>query len=125
METATADSLQQIQQVLPLRWPSFNDTVPLVALIIGFLIYLIAYFAGGRQNKNKIIFAAFFCVVIGALCMPLFEKLENIIAGLFGAQAGWIISMLLFMAYLAGVGINMYEIITVTAREAHPLSEQW
>jgi len=30
--------------------------------------------------------------------------------------------MLLFMAFISGVGINMYEIIVVTAREAHPMS---
>lgn len=124
MQNAPVDSLQQLQLVPP-HWPIINDTVPWVALIIGFLIYFIAYFAGGRLNKGKMIFAITFSVVIGALSFPLFEKLYILIAGQLGERFSWILTMLLFMAFVIAIGVNMYEIITVTAREAHPTSERW
>ena len=124
METAP-DSLQQIQHVLSNKWPSFNDTVSWVSLVFGFLIYIIAYFAGGKQNKNKILFSIVFCIIIGSLCMPIFQKLELFLSGFLNENTSWIISMLLFISFISGIGINMYEIITVTAREAHPMSEQW
>jgi hypothetical protein len=124
MNPAVEDSLQQLQH-LPARWPSLGNTVPWVAFVIGLLIFVISYFAGGRQQQRKIIFATVFSVVIGALCVPLFDKLEIFVSGLFGAGTARIVVMLLFMLYVVAVGIHLYEIITVTAREAHPTSNQW
>ena len=83
METTTADSLQHVQHALTSRWPSINDTVSWVTLIFGLLIYVIAYFAGGKQNQRKILFTMIFCIVAGALSMPIFQKLELFLSNLF------------------------------------------
>ena len=124
LKTITPDSLKTAEYILP-GWPFINNTVPWVTLIIGILIIIIAHFAGGRLNSKKILFTITFTLIVGILVMPLFERLAVSIASLFGSvRVGWIISMSLFMAFLAAVAVNLYEIIVVTAREAYPVSER-
>lgn len=117
-----ADTIRtNIQAAHPelLQWFSFSDTVSWVALSLGFLIFILAYYAGGRENRNRLILASLLAMLITALAFPLFLRLGRWL-GILHTREGAIFILLLLLLFLSLLSCHIYEIVTVTAREAHP-----
>jgi uncharacterized membrane protein len=117
MTSALPDTTQITQPAL--WWPEFNTTVTTIAMALGLLLLIIAYFAGARDNQNKIIFSIFTASLIGFLSMPLFIKLGEIL-GVIQNRWGRVGILTLAIIFVATVSSHVYEIITVSAREARP-----
>ena len=115
------DSLKAIavKEQMLVEWFKVDKTVSYIALVIGLFIILIAYFSGGKENRNKLLFAIISAAVIGILSLPLFIKF-GIWIGLLGHQWGVIVIMIVFIAFIAALASHAYEIVTVTAKEARP-----
>jgi len=103
-------------------WPDFNPTVVWVAFIIGILIYLFGYLAGGKLSFGKIIVCVTVASIIGffsrAVMNPFFGFLVNSFG--FSARCAYILTSTIWMIYVLGVGIMLYEMLIVTAEEARP-----
>ncbi|MBN2357232.1 hypothetical protein JXO59_14040 [candidate division KSB1 bacterium] len=108
--SGTADSLY---------WFTINETISIVALTMGVLIFIIAYFAGGRDNRNKLIISTILSVIITSFALPLFLKLGRWL-GLLESREGTIFILVLILLFLAALSCHIYEIVTVSAREARP-----
>ncbi len=102
-----------------LVWFPVNETISIVALTVGILIFIIAYFAGGKENFSKIIASTVISILIAMLAMPLFIKLGQFF-GILNSREGEIFILVLLMFFIAGLSAHIYEIITVSAREARP-----
>jgi hypothetical protein len=102
-----------------LQWFSINNTVSWVALSLGFLIFIMAYYAGGRENRNRLILASFLSLLITTLSFPLFLKLGRWL-GILHSREGAIFILLLLLLFLSMLSCHIYEIVTVSARESHP-----
>jgi hypothetical protein len=102
-----------------LVWFDINPTISVVALSLGLLIFVIAYFAGGRENRAKLWMSIALSIVISILAMPLFIKLGKAL-GLLDSKPGEIFILFLLMIFIAGLSSHIYEIITVSAKEARP-----
>ncbi len=118
---AIADSLKVVQPSADyfLPWFKINETASVVALTMGLIIFIISYFAGGRENRNKLIISTILSVVITTFAVPLFLKFGNW-TGLVKSQEGMIFLVLLIFIFLGGLACHIYEIVTVSAKEAHP-----
>jgi hypothetical protein len=120
-ETTVSDTLRVIPQTPEhvFWWITIHQTVSLVALVLACVIFVMGYFAGGKENKNRILFSFLFASVTGILVMPLFLKAGEWL-GL--TENGWGVAIVIIcdFIFIAAVAVNMYEIITVTAREARP-----
>lgn len=103
----------------PLPWFTINETVSVVALTMGVIIFIISYFAGGRENRNKLIISTILSVMIVSFAMPLFIKFGRW-AGLLQSREGTIFILIIVFIFLAAIACHIYEIVTVSAREAHP-----
>ncbi len=121
MFTETADSTASTIQNGGdlLWWPEIHPTVSIVALVLGFLLLVIAYFAGARDNRNKIVFSVISSVLIGILSLPLFIKFGHLL-GILANPYGQVAVIVLVIVFVAMVASHAYEIVTVSAREARP-----
>ncbi|MBN1541085.1 hypothetical protein JW992_02995 [candidate division KSB1 bacterium] len=102
-----------------LWWPEVHPTVSIIALVLGFLLLLIAYFAGARDNRNKIIFSVISSVLIGILSLPIFIKFGHFL-GILTHPYGQVAVLVVVIIFVAMVSSHAYEIVTVSAREARP-----
>jgi vacuolar-type H+-ATPase subunit I/STV1 len=96
-----------------------GDYVLLVALVIGLLIVLIGYFfAGGKNNRTVLIFSIIISSLVGILILPgLFKIAASLKMDSPYIHTGLIIFDLVFVAIIS---CHAYELVTVTAKEAHP-----
>jgi len=103
-------------------WPDFNPTIVWVAFIIGLLIYLFGYIAGGRLSPGKIILCIIISSIIGFFSKSIMNPIFTLLVSTFGIspRSAFIITSTIWMIYVVGVGIMLYEMLTVTAEEAHP-----
>lgn len=121
-----------------------SDVIMWVALTVGLLIFVIGYFAGAKRALTKILICTLVATVVGTLAMRVPIAVHDFLLGKKAAQvqttdkaatptaktqqtaAGIgeeIANLLLFMiwsAFLVGMGIFLYEAMTVTADEARP-----
>ncbi len=117
---AKADTTVTIlRDQMMVEWFKIDKTVSYVALVVGLFIIVIAYFAGGRENKAKLIFSILSATLIGILSMPLFIKFGRWL-GIFGHQWGEIFLLTVFIIFVTALASHAYEIVTVSAREARP-----
>ena len=116
-----ADSTAQVSQAAQelLWWPEIHSTVSIIALVLGFLILIIAYFAGARDNRSKIVFSVVSAFLIGVLSMPMFIKMARFL-GILSEPWGQVTILVLVMFFVALIASHAYEIVTVSAREARP-----
>jgi hypothetical protein len=121
MGTMPPDSLKTIvvKEQMLIEWFKVDKTVSYIALVIGLFILIIAYFAGGRENKNKMLFSIASAAIIGILSLPLFIKF-GLWIGILGHQWGTILLMTVFIIFIAALASHAYEIVTVSAKEARP-----
>ncbi len=119
---APSDSLEQATRTVEpiMWWPEISETITLVALILGFLIIVISYFAGARENSSKIFFSIILSTAITVLSMPLLIHATSWVLG--STQSLWATIFMIFVAILftATVAVHAYEIVVVSAREARP-----
>jgi hypothetical protein len=117
---AKADTtIAMVRDQMMVEWFKVDKTVSYVALVVGLFIIIIAYFAGGKENKAKLIFSIISATLIGILSMPLFIKFGRWL-GIFGHQWGEIFLLSLFIVYVTALSCHAYEIVTVSAKEARP-----
>jgi predicted PurR-regulated permease PerM len=102
-----------------LVWFEIHPTVSIVAFALGLMILVIAYFAGGKENFAKLWASILIALVISVLSMPLFIKFGRFF-GLLKSKIGEIFVLLLLMIFISALAGHIYEIITVSAREARP-----
>ncbi|HNY91652.1 MAG TPA: hypothetical protein PKY55_04460 [bacterium] len=102
-----------------LVWFEVHPTVSIVAFALACLIVVIAYFAGGRENFRKLWMSILCALIISALAMPIFIKFGRAF-GLLKTAGGEIFVLLLVMIFISALAAHIYEIITVSAREARP-----
>ena len=102
-----------------LQWIHINSTISLIALTLGISIFVISYFAGGRENKSRLLFSVFFALLIGFFSMPLIIKAGQWL-GIMKSEMGTVFVITVVMFFVASIAANLYEIVTVTAREARP-----
>jgi len=102
-----------------LVWFEIHPTVSIVAFALACMIVIIAYFAGGRENFRKLWMSILCALIISALAMPIFIKFGRAF-GLLKTAGGEIFVLLLVMFFISAVAAHIYEIITVSAREARP-----
>lgn len=103
-------------------WLNLGSTVVTVAIVVGIVIYIFAYFSGGKRNKAKINMCIISTVVINFLAMPFAIKIYQYLAVLLSPTVGFAVTVSLWIGFMAGISVNMYEIFVVTAKEAqaHP-----
>ncbi|MBN1351655.1 hypothetical protein JXJ21_19730 [candidate division KSB1 bacterium] len=103
-------------------WPEFNPTVVWVAFIIGLLIYLFGYIAGGKLSFGKIILCISVATIIGFFSRSIMNPILGVFINTFGIspQAAFVVTSTLWMIYIVGIGVMLYEMLVVTAEEAHP-----
>jgi len=122
-----------------------SDVIMWVSLTVGLLIFVIGYFAGAKRSLTKILICTIVATVVGALAMRVPIAAHDFLLGKKAAQeqvtdkaaapatakpqqtsggiGEEIANLLLFMiwtAFLVGMGIFLYEAMTVTADEARP-----
>ena len=117
-------------------WPkitiggSVTAVIVFVALIFGIASYFIGYNAGGKINKPTIYSSIIIGVVVGVLGrsftvllqVKLYEVLNYIlpINDIIAATIADVIIYTLWLMFICGICVYMYETFTVTAEEAHP-----
>jgi hypothetical protein len=106
----------------PYLWPEISPTVVWVAFFIGLLLYIIGYFAGGKLSIGKIFLCIILASVIGFLARGVLNYLLAFLIYSMGMvpHTAYILSSTLWMIFVAGVAVMIYETFTVTAEEAHP-----
>lgn len=116
--SAAADTTQQH---IPgeLWWPQIHETVSIIAFVLGFLIMLIANFAGARTNRAKLMFAFLFTSILGVLSMQIILKLAEQF-GMMRYTWGSVAIITIVIIYITAVAIHLYEIVIVSSREAIP-----
>ena len=120
MAPIPADSLQTAIDSAPcIWWPNINETASIVAVGIGVVILIMAQFAGARDNKTQIFLGMTIATLMGIFTMPLLIKLGNFL-GIMRSKWGGVILLVIMMIYVAAIAVNVYELTTVTAKEARP-----
>ena len=121
MEFVEIDSTQALAPVTngQFQWLHFNNTLSIVAITMGLCIFVIAYFAGGRENSTRIIFSVVLAWLVGFFSMPLLIRAATWL-GLLDMPYGNVILVSVLILLVAALAANAYEIVTVTAREARP-----
>lgn len=111
-ETFSVDSL----------WINLGSTVVTVAVVLGIFVYILGFWSGGRRNKAKINVCILFTTLINFFAMPFALKIYRLFSDWLTPTIGFIVTLTLWIAFMAGVALHMYEIFVVTAKEAqaHP-----
>lgn len=103
-------------------WPDFSPTVVWVAFIIGILIYLFGYVAGGKLSGGKILLCVLVATIIGFFSRSLMNPFLGFLVNTFGLsiRTAYVVTSTIWMIYVIGIGVMLYEMFTVTAEEARP-----
>lgn len=110
-------------------------TVSLLIVLLAFLLGLVSFFmgwnAGGRQNKKVIRKSIISGVAIAIIARPfilwIHHLLERLVEATFSGPAETLAMSILgiamyviWSAYLVSIPVFLYEVFTVTAKEAYP-----
>jgi len=120
-----------------------SDVIMYVALTAGLLVFVIGYFAGARVTMHKIIACTLIVALVGTLALRLPIAVHDLITGKKSAKelitttpttpakppekpslvpsGEAVANLLLYIIWtslLVGMGIFLYEAMTVSAREA-------
>lgn len=123
--------------VPPSLWPkvtiggTLSAVIVYVALIFGIASYFIGHNAGGKMNK-KTIFASIGTATLVGICgrsitilarVKLYELLKYIFSDnqILAGTISDLIIYILWITFIAGISVYLYETFTVTAKEAHPM----
>jgi len=117
-------------------WPKvqilgvYSSLVAWVAIIFGIASFLIGYHSGGRINKAKIWAAITIATIVGILGRSVNIMIRLKIEWLFSlviknnptlvATIAESIVYVIWLVYISGIAVYMYETFTVTAKEAYP-----
>jgi len=119
------------------RWPRiriFGPTsavIVYVAVIFGAAMYLIGYNAGAKLNKGAIItsivLATSVAIVARSFALWIQLNLYKLLFSLgqsriLAASMAEAIVYMVWMFYITGISVMLYEAFTVTAKEAHPMT---
>ncbi len=117
-------------------WPrimifgSPSAVVVYVALIFGISMYVIGYRAGGRLNRGSIITAITLTTLVAVfgrsfilwLQIFLYKFLFSVTdSSPVAASLAEAIVYVVWVIFIAGISVNLYETFTVTMKEAHPM----
>ncbi len=113
-----------MEQIPATYVPHFSATVTWVAFITGMILYVIGYFGGIRQNLAKMIVSGLIAALIYILARPIVNAfhiylLNNL--NLPEKLVGTVIPII-WIIFVLGIALSLYETFTVTAKEAHPFS---
>ncbi len=101
-------------------WLPLGDTFVTVAIVVGIVIYIFGYYAGAKKNKAKVNMCIFLTTLLNFLAMPFAFKAYKFLSVMLTTTIGFILTVTIWMAFMVGVSVHMYEIFVVTAKEAHP-----
>jgi len=117
-------------------WPkitiggTITAVITFVSIIMGIASYFIGYNAGGKLSKRTIFASIGTALAVGILGRSLtilikvkiFELLCYIFPGdkLILGTIAEVIIYVLWITFIAGIAVYIYETFTVTAEEAHP-----
>ena len=124
MEPGVIDQLTQpikySQEVMTYFWPDFSPTVAWVAFIIGILLYIVGYFAGGKYGTAKIFTCIVITTIIGFLARSVLNPFMAFLVEGMGldAHTAFVFATTFWMFFISGVGVMIYETFTVTVDEA-------
>lgn len=123
------DQPQTLEQIQPPEasmiyeyfWPQVNSTIVWIALFIGIVLYIIGYFAGGKLSKGKIFMCIGLTSIIGFLARPILNPIMRfmVLDLSFTPHTAYILTSTVWMVFIVGVAVMMYETFTTTAAEAH------
>jgi hypothetical protein len=121
-----------------------SDVIMYVALTAGLLIFVIGYFAGAKSSMTKIFICTLIATAVGTLSLRVPIAVHDFLTGNKPAQeqladkttpdatttqkseggtGEGIANLFLYIvwtSFLVGMGIFLYEAMTVTASEARP-----
>lgn len=124
MEPGTYEPVtEQISSNIELYlWPDISPTVTWVAFLIGFLFYIIGYFAGGKLSPGKIAMCIVITSIIGFLSRAVLNPVMLFLTQSLNIDphSAYILASTLWMIFIIGAGVMIYETFTITAEEAHP-----
>ncbi len=90
-----------------------------VAISIGLLLYLIGWFGGGtQQQKSKVLAVVIIITVISIFSLPVPTNLFIMLAPSMGVEVAFSVVSILWLMFLLGMAISLYETFIVTAEEA-------
>ncbi|MBN2011448.1 hypothetical protein JW960_19100 [candidate division KSB1 bacterium] len=135
--TDSASGIEKYCYTIPeAYWPkisvlgSFSSIIIFVALTFGVVIYVIGYYAGARLNKPKILGAITMATLVGLLGRSveayarywLYYWLEQAIhKPVLSAIVVDVFVYTIWITFIAGISVHVYETFVVTAKEAHPM----
>jgi hypothetical protein len=124
-----------------------SDVIMYVALTAGLLIFVIGYFAGAKSSMTKIFICTLIATAVGTLSLRVPIALHDFVTGKKSVQeqltsksatpppavkeaessnsgtGEGVLNLFLYIVwtgFLVGMGIFLYEAMTVTASEARP-----
>ncbi|MBN1153461.1 hypothetical protein JXB12_00925 [candidate division KSB1 bacterium] len=124
-------------QMPPYVWPRttiFGVTsavVVYVALVFGLAMFVIGYNAGAKVNKGPVTTAIILTTIVAVLARSFIlwvqYHLFKILYGFFNnaataASVAEAVIYFIWILFITGISVNLYEAFTVTAKEAHPMS---
>lgn len=119
-------ALQPVPQNIPedvysFLWPEINPTIAWVALLIGLLLIIVGYLAGGRLNTTKIFICIIFTSIIGFLGRSILNPvLVFLVLSLkLDPRTAFVMTSTIWMFFISAVGVMLYETLVVTANEAY------
>ncbi len=99
-----------------LYWPEMSNTLSIIALVLAVVIFIFGYFTGARTNRTRIYLSIALATIIGAFTMPVIVKVGKFL-GLLDKKPGIVFLLTVLMLFIAAIATNIYEIITITARD--------
>ena len=122
-QQAKADSLSSVEvQVLQLN--KFFDMFPnegiWVSCAIGLLLYVIGWFGGTKLTLNKIASCIVITILVGIFSIPVAVLAYRWLLYSFGVIIAFSVVYIVWIAYLLGMAISLYETLIVTAEEGRP-----
>ena len=94
------------------------DTVMYVAVTVGFMLFVVGYFAGIKQNKTKMLFSALIVMLVGlfSVRVPAFIFKFMVIYNVDPTLALGI-TYIIWTYLLLAMAISLYETWIVTIKE--------
>lgn len=111
-----------MEQIPTTYVPHFSNTVTWVAFILGIILYIIGYFGGIKQNLAKMIVSGSIAALIYVLARPVVNSIHLFLLNYLPEKLVGTVLPILWIIYILGIALSIYETVTVTAKEAHPIS---
>jgi len=102
------------------EWPVLSPTVAWVAFLLGLVLLIIGYFAGGHLGKGKIGMCILITSIIGYLSRGVLNYVLVFCVDVLSMSphTAYVITSSVWMCFIASVAIMLYETFTITVEEA-------